>query len=201
MQAKLEAMEDGVVPLSLYEVGRLGQQTQLLARLVDDLRTLSLAEAGRLSLQLRPVALGQAVEQITAAFVEQAQAKGMVLQCQVDHHLQQIEADPDRLAQMLGNLIDNAIRYSSSGSTVVITQSAKAITVSDNGPGLSHEALLHVFDRFYRAESSRNRSAGGSGLGLAIVKAVAEAHGWQVRAANASAGGAVFSIEMGQGAT
>jgi two-component system, OmpR family, sensor histidine kinase BaeS len=195
MQAKLEAIEDGVFPLSLEEIKKLSKQTHLLARLVEDLRTLSLADAGQLRLETRVFNLAAKVREITSGFEPSAQQKRVKLEVRAPERLE-LHGDPDRISQVLSNLLDNALRYTPEHGTVCIalesTQNTARVIVSDSGRGLPPESLEHVFDRFYRVDESRNRSSGGSGLGLAIARTILELHGGKISVQNRLEGGAEF---------
>jgi two-component system, OmpR family, sensor histidine kinase BaeS len=195
MQAKLEAIEDGVFPLSIDEIKKLSKQTQLLARLVQDLRTLSLADAGQLQLETRSFNLAAKIREITSGFEPSAQQKLVKLEVRAPEKLE-LHGDPDRIAQVLTNLLDNALRYTPEHGSVCIalesTQNTARVIVSDSGQGLPSESLEHVFDRFYRVDESRNRSSGGSGLGLAIARTILELHGGKISVQNRLEGGAEF---------
>jgi two-component system, OmpR family, sensor histidine kinase BaeS len=195
MQAKLEAIEDGVFPLSIDEIKKLSKQTHLLARLVQDLRTLSLADAGQLQLETRAFNLAAKIREITSGFEPSAQQKRVKLEVKAPEKLE-LHGDPDRIAQVLSNLLDNALRYTPEHGTVCIalesTQNTARVIVSDSGQGLPSESLEHVFDRFYRVDESRNRSSGGSGLGLAIARTILELHGGKISVQNRLEGGAEF---------
>ncbi len=195
MQAKLEAIEDGVFPLTIDEIKKLSKQTHLLARLVQDLRTLSLADAGQLQLETRVFNLAAKIREITSGFEPSAQQKRVKLEVQAPERLE-LHGDPDRIAQVLSNLLDNALRYTPEHGTVCIalqsTQNTARVIVSDSGQGLPPESLEHVFDRFYRVDESRNRSSGGSGLGLAIARTILELHGGKISVQNRLEGGAEF---------
>ncbi len=195
MQAKLEAIEDGVFPLSLDEIKKLSKQTQLLARLVQDLRTLSLADAGQLQLESRTFNLASKIREITSGFEPSAQQKRVKLEVKAPERLE-LHGDPDRIAQVLFNLLDNALRYTPEHGTVCIalesTKNTVRVIVRDSGQGLPSESLEHVFDRFYRVDESRNRSSGGSGLGLAIARTILELHGGKISVQNRLEGGAEF---------
>ena len=205
LQGHIDAMEDGVLPLDSGSLGTLTKQTQLLARLVEDLRTLSLADAGKLSLERQRFDLGELANTCTAAFAGRANAKSVALTLERPPALP-LYADADRLLQVLGNLLSNALHYTPAGGEVTVrvrratlhtdvsSEPAAQLTVADSGPGLSEEALGRVFDRFYRADVSRGRTTGGSGLGLAIVQALVTLHGGQVSATNGPQGGARFSV-------
>ncbi len=190
IQGTLEGMQDGVLPLDEEQVAALHAQSQLLNRLVGDLKLISLAEAGQLKLERRPTLPGELIRRVVEGAQPLAGQKNIRLEAQPGADLPEVFIDPDRIAQVLNNLIDNALRYTQEGGRVSV-QAATApggtaleVTVSDTGPGISPEDLPYIFDRFYRADKSRARASGGSGLGLAIVKQLVEAHGGQVRAAS-----------------
>jgi two-component system, OmpR family, sensor histidine kinase BaeS len=195
MQAKLEAIEDGVFELSIDEVKKLSRQTRLLARLVEDLRTLSLADAGQLRLETRKFNLANRVREVTSGFEPSAQSKHVQLEVIAPEKLE-LYGDPDRISQVISNLLDNALRYTPEHGTVRVTLEAQAkqarVIVSDSGHGLPSDSFERVFDRFYRVDESRNRSSGGSGLGLAIAKTILELHGGGISVSNRAEGGAQF---------
>ncbi len=200
MQGRLEAIQDGVVPLEMGEIDRLHQQARLLSRLVEDLRTLSLADAGRLNLALQPLNLAELARRMAAAFGAALEAKQVALELRLPEGPVPVRADPDRLAQVIGNLLTNALEHTPAGGRIAL-EVAKDTThahlrVLDSGPGIPAEALNKVFDRFYRAEASRSRATGGSGLGLSIVKALVELHKGTVAAHNRPEGGALFEVRL-----
>lgn len=197
MQAQLESLQDGVDPLTPEAIDSLYEETRLLSRLIIDLRTLSLAEAQQLSLELSEVDMGDLVKRTVARFEKEALQKDVHLVTNI-RGAYQLEVDAERLSQVLSNLLSNALRYTPEGGFVTVSLEQKdrnlELTVHDTGKGLSEDALKHVFDRFYRSDKGRVRSEGGSGLGLAIVKALTELHGGSVSVANRVEGGAVFSV-------
>jgi signal transduction histidine kinase len=176
----LEAMLDGVFPTTPDNLALIHEETLLLGRLVEDLRTLSLAEAGQLSLDKTPLDLTELTAQAVAAFEPLAEAENVRLLTDLPAEPVSITADADRLRQVLGNLLANALRHVTKGengppqvTVSLVRQNGTAVLrIADNGPGLSPQAQAHVFDRFWRADSARSRDQGGSGLGLAICKAV-----------------------------
>lgn len=188
LQANLEAMQDGVLPMDLEQVQVLYDQVQLLNRLVADLRLLSLAESGHLTLEKQPTELLPLVQKVAGQFETAAAQKAVRLMITAPDNLPALPLDAQRIQQVLVNLLDNALRYTPEGGEIRIEitpeQSRRRIVVavSDTGPGIPHEDLPHVFERFYRADKSRARSSGGSGLGLAIVKQLVQLHGGEVRA-------------------
>ncbi len=169
-----EALADGVLPPTPQTFAIIYDEAQRLTRLVDDLRTLSLSEAGELALQIAPLRPEEIVERAAAAHQPQAAARRVEIVTDVAPDLPDVEGDFDRVAQVLDNLLANALRLSPEGSTVALRAEAFGrfvrFSVRDQGPGLAPEDQQRVFDRFYRTDRSRSRDLGGSGLGLAIAR-------------------------------
>lgn len=188
IQGNLEAMLDGVLPASPEEIASLRDETALLARLVSDLRLLSLAEAGQLKLEKVETDLGELALRVLASLRPQAESSQVELISEIGENLPRLALDADRISQVLHNLLGNALRHTPSGGKVTLRVNAEGqtagrqvrIEVTDTGNGIASEDLPYVFDRFYRADKSRNRSSGGSGIGLAIVKQLVEAHSGRV---------------------
>ena len=192
VQGNLQAILDGVYPLDRQEIATIHEQTLVLSRLVDDLRELARAEAGQLELRIQPVDPAALVEPVAGMYRETAAAKGVELAVDVAPGLPVALADPDRVRQVLHNLLANALRYTPPGGRITVGAHAVAdpasivVSVTDTGPGIPPDALAHVFDRFWRADKSRSRpqngsespdTSGGSGLGLAIARQLVEAQG------------------------
>ncbi|BBN94104.1 sensor signal transduction histidine kinase, smeS [Deinococcus grandis] len=197
MQARLDAMEDGVYPLNTEQITLLSTQTQLLTRLVGDLRTLTLADAGRLALDPRPLDLGALGREVVQALQDRAAALGLTLGVQAEPAL--THADRDRVRQITTNLVDNALRHARSRVQVRVEARGEQVVlhVEDDGPGIPEGSREAVFTRFTRLDASRSRDTGGSGLGLAIVRALAAAHGGQAAlAASKGLGGAHFTVTL-----
>lgn len=199
MRGRLEAMEDGVVDLSLDEVRDLHTQVLALTRLVEDLRVLSLADYGQLRLERSEFDLAELAGAVAASARVNADDKGVALKVLgVDAVM--VEADRDRMRQVMLNLLDNAIRHSPDGGQVTITVGTDTtgphFKVRDEGPGVPPGSERRIFERFARGDASRGRAHGGSGLGLAIVNAIVELHGGSVAAENAPGGGAVFTVRL-----
>jgi two-component system OmpR family sensor kinase len=201
LQGNLRALLDDVYPLEKEEIARLYDETRLLSRLVDDLRELAQAEAGQLRFNMQPTDVVSLLRTAVAKFEPAAESRSVQLSCNVADALPQVTADPDRLAQVMNNLMTNALRHTPEGGRIVVSATAVTgaveVSVTDNGEGIPAEDLPHVFDRFWRADHSRSRAGGGSGLGLAIVRAMVQAHGGQVRAASDGPGkGSTFSFTL-----
>ncbi|MBE2269348.1 MAG: HAMP domain-containing protein [Anaerolinea sp.] len=200
IQSNLEAMLDGVLPTSPDELASLHHETLHLNRLITDLRTLSLAESGQLHLQKQTVDPGSLVQQVSDRMRLGAEEKHITLETDVASDLPQVQADPERLMQVMTNLVDNALRYNPNGTRVTVaarhTKECIELSVSDNGQGIPPEDIPHLFERFWRGEKSRNRATGGSGLGLTIVKQLVEAHEGQVRVESQLGNGTRFTVYL-----
>jgi signal transduction histidine kinase len=203
LQGNLEALRDGVLPPSAETLNSLHSETILLARLVSDLRELSLAEAGQLKLLPEPTDMAELARQTVESLRTGAAARGVSLALEVQGDLPTMTVDGGRIGQVLRNLLENAIRHSPQGGQVRLTMRRDAqaagglrATVADQGPGIPAEELELVFERFYRSDPSRARSTGGAGLGLAIVKLLVEAHGGRVWAESEPGQGARFAFTI-----
>jgi signal transduction histidine kinase len=196
----LEAMRDGVVKPNPALISSLHEEAMLLSRLVEDLQELELAEAGKLKLVRQSVDISDIVGKAVTASQAAANEKGVVLSIDLPDEIPPVEADPERIGQVLRNLLNNAITHTPSGGHVDITASTNdseiEVSVRDTGSGISPDHLPHIFDRFYRADQSRARETGGSGLGLAIVKELIEMHGGHVRAESTPGHGATFYFTL-----
>jgi len=183
MQGNLEALLDGVYPPDASHLEPILDETRVLSRLVDDLRTLSLAEAGALTLHREPTDVARLLTDSVASFRAQADGAGVALVAVIDDALPAMDVDPVRMREVLSNLLSNALRYTPRGGSVRVSASTSdgrlRLSVRDTGPGIAAEALPHVFDRFYKSEESR-----GAGLGLAIAKSLVVAHGGEIEAAS-----------------
>lgn len=203
-RAHLEALLDGVYPLSVANLHIVLEQNQLLSRLVEDLRTLALAESGQLALEKMSVDVCDLINRLSDTFRAQANEKQiqLLLPNGIKNASEPLQAlgDPMRLEQILGNLLSNALRHTPAGGWVRIgledLGAQIKVTVQDTGQGIPEADLAHIFERFYRVDRSRSRSEGGSGLGLAIARNLALAHGGWLEAANAPQGGAIFTLTL-----
>jgi two-component system, OmpR family, sensor histidine kinase BaeS len=194
----LEAAEDGVVELDMALVSSLLEEALVLQHVIDDLQDLAAADAGELRLHRRQVDVPELLHAVADAFAPAAEAAGVALV--VSAAPGTLTADPVRLRQAIGNLVTNAIRHTPVGGRVTLSsrpgEAHAAIVVADTGPGIPEEQRDLVFERFWRAEKSRNRQMGGSGLGLAIVRKIAESHGGAVEVSSAAGTGAVFTLRL-----
>ncbi|MFZ5808749.1 MAG: sensor histidine kinase [Chloroflexota bacterium] len=202
-RANLEAMIDGVYPLSVENLQPVVEQNELLTRLVEDLRTLAMADAGQLSLEKVPTHLMNICERVIESVRPQLEGRGIKIEWITLEHspnFDLVQGDPQRLEQILGNILSNAQRYTPSGGRIelMLTEEGDSlcVRVRDSGPGIPEESLPYIFDRFYRVDRARSRAEGGSGLGLAIARQLAEAHGGSLTAENAREGGAEFTLRL-----
>jgi two-component system OmpR family sensor kinase/two-component system sensor histidine kinase BaeS len=209
IQGNLEGILDGVYQPTPEHLAATLEETRLLARLVDDLQTLSLAEAGQLPLHPVTLSVAGLLSDVVTGFANQAAEQGVALQVADPRDLGELElvADPDRLDQVLSNLVANALRHTPSGGRVTLSAAplpggelmpgGARLQVADTGAGIPPEDLPYIFDRFWRGDRSRVRSAGaGSGLGLAIAKQLVQAHGGQIHAESQPGQGTVFTIDL-----
>ena len=175
-------------------------EAQHLQHLIDDLRTLSLADAGELPLTRQPVAPQALLERAAAAHMTQAQANRISLDIQTAANVPEVDVDPGRMAQVLGNLLGNALRYTPADGKITLAAEADALSVRlhvrDTGAGIAREDLPHIFERFYRADPAREQQDGSSGLGLAIAKSIVEAHGGSIAVDSMPGQGATFTITL-----
>jgi signal transduction histidine kinase len=193
-----EALADGKLPGTPETFEAMHIQAQHLNRLIEDLRTLSLADAGQLSLMQRPVEPRGLLEHTALAYLPVAESRGITLVVE-GGDVPPVMVDPDRLLQVLGNLVSNALRHTGTGGRVALSavrsNGQVLLRVQDTGPGIPTEDLPYIFDRFYRGDKSRS-SDGASGLGLAIARSLVEAHGGRITVENVPGGGAQFSVSL-----
>jgi signal transduction histidine kinase len=197
IQGKLEGVLDGVYPSTPEHLSPILKEIRLLARLVEDLRLLSLAETGQLTLEKRATDMGALLRDAQVNFGPQAADRGVTLALDLPTELPKVIADQRRIGQVLGNLLTNALRHTPSGGCVTLSATASGeivkVTVTDTGPGIPPEDLPYIFERFWRGEKSRSRAGGGAGLGLAIAKHLVQAHGGEI--------GVESPSEVGEGTT
>jgi signal transduction histidine kinase len=239
----LEALRDQVLKPTPERFATMYDETRLLLRLVDDLHTLSLADAGDLPIERRPNAPRQLLEHVAQTYCHAAEQQGVALRVDAADDVPEVCVDGEQLARALGNLVSNALRYTPAGGTITLAATADhrlptadlsqnketrrqaapadtnlpvsqspslpgreksvggrpssvVFTVSDTGVGIAAEHLPSIFERFYRADPSRQEETGGSGLGLAIVKSIVEAHGGRIGVESALGGGTTFTIAL-----
>ncbi|WIY06340.1 HAMP domain-containing sensor histidine kinase [Amycolatopsis mongoliensis] len=199
IRGRLEAAEDGHLPFDHALTASLLEETVLLQHIVEDLQDLAAADAGWLRLHPEPVDAAELAGHVAAAHADRAAAAGVTLTVSARGETG-FEADPVRVRQVVSNLVTNAVRHTPPGGRVTIHVSSTVdevvIAVADTGTGIAAEDLPHVFDRFWRAEKSRNRQTGGSGLGLAIVRHLVEAHGGTVAAESEVDTGSTFTVRL-----
>lgn len=204
LEAYFEAIEDGVRTLDPETLSMLRLQTHRMVRFAGDAAALAQAEENPGTITPTPVAPRTVVTAAVAAAQDRFDGKGVSLHWRADEGLPNLWADPHRLAQVLGNLLDNALRHTPAGGRVTVDAAtphpgAVTLTVTDDGEGIPAEHLPHVFERFYRTDAARDRDHGGSGIGLAIVKALVEAHGGGIGVASSKAGTTVtITLPTGQ---
>jgi signal transduction histidine kinase len=218
----LEALRDQVLKPTPERFATMYSETQLILHLVDDLHTLSLADAGELPLERRPRAVRPLLERVAETYRHAAEQQGVALYVQADRSLPEICMDEEQIARALSNLVSNALHYTPAGGTITLSATAETkdqrpkskdidasfsssapgpaslvrLKVSDTGIGIAPEHLPSVFERFYRADPSRQQATGGSGLGLAIVKSIVEAHGGEISVESALGQGTTFMITL-----
>jgi signal transduction histidine kinase len=203
IQGNLEGILDGVYQPTPEQIEILLDETRQLARLVEDLRTLTQAEAGQLPLIYEEVDIAGLLEDARTSFASQAQAAGLSLQVQVESQGPPllVTGDAGRLQQVLGNLLDNALRHTPADGSICLSAAPwddnVRIQVADTGEGIPPEDLPYVFDRFWRGDPARQRGHGaGSGLGLAIARQLVQANGGRISVESQPGNGTTFTIEL-----
>ncbi|HEX8992190.1 MAG TPA: ATP-binding protein [Anaerolineales bacterium] len=196
----IESMRDGVLKPTPERLEAIQSEVQHLHRLVEDLRILSQADAGEMVLTREALSVRGLLERAVQSYRPLAEKDGIRMSISAPAGLPEIQADPDRLARVLGNLISNSLRYTPAGGEIGLKAQAQngnavKITLTDNGKGIAAEALPYIFDRMYRADSSRSQSE-ESGLGLAIARSIVEAHGGSVSAESAPGEGTTMTIVL-----
>ena len=197
----LESLRDGVLKPTPERLDVLYGEAQHLTRLVEDLRTLSLADSRELSITCHPTPPRALLERLAADYQQQAEQSGIDLRVEAAAGLPQVNVDETRMMQVLGNLVSNALRYTPSGGWIALGAQADdhhvTFTIQDNGTGMAPEVVPHVFERFYRGDESRAPGSGESGLGLAIAKSIVELHNGQINATSAGPGqGSTFTVRL-----
>jgi signal transduction histidine kinase len=195
IQGNLEGLLDGLYPRDDAHLAPVLEETRVMSRLVDDLRTLALAESGALRLHRETTDLGVLVSETAASFRAQAEAAGVALSVDAADDVPLLEIDPVRIREVLSNLMANALRHTPRDGKVVIAVSADdrrvAVSVRDTGSGIAPDVLPHIFDRFYKSDDSR-----GSGLGLTIAKNLVAAHEGEISAESAPGRGTTIRFTL-----
>ena len=201
IQGYVEAVRDGVLQPDDATINTIYQQVQYLAHLVEDLRLLAQAEAKDFRLSKQPDSLIDVLRRSVEAFRPRAEAKGVSVTLDAPREFPLVLMDRTRVAQVVGNLLENAISHAPEAGQVTVSAevsagNAASIAVADDGAGIPPDDLPHVFDRFYRVDTSRTRATGGAGLGLTIAKQLVEAHGGSIRAESSLGAGSRFIFEL-----
>ena len=198
IQGNVEGILDGLYPADEARLKSIMEETQILSRLVDDLRTLALAESGSLQLRREPVNLGELIRDVVAGYESQSTEKEIQIELSLTD-FEDVNIDPQRLREVLSNLIGNALRYTPGGGKIKVglaesvsgVERSVLLFVEDNGPGIESADLSHVFERFYKSSDS-----GGMGLGLSIAKYLVEAHGGKIWAESEMGKGTKISFTL-----
>jgi signal transduction histidine kinase len=200
LRGHLEALEDGLLAPTPETLASLGEEVRLLERLVDDLQDLALAEAGQLALERGPVDLAGEIERAVKGARPTADELGLRLETDLPAGLPEVEGDARRIAQILRNLLGNALTHTPPGGRIRVRARPAggevAVEVEDSGAGIPARHLPYLFDRFYRTDASRSRATGGAGLGLAIVQQLATAHGGRVWVESEAGKGSTFGFSL-----
>ena len=196
-----EAVHDGVLPPTRENFEIIREEAARLEHLVNDLRTLSLADAGELTINPQTVEPERLIREVESLYQYETQRKDITLDVDIDLPLAALEVDPGRMTQVLTNIVDNAIRHTPEGGRITLRArqagSSVELSVQDSGPGVSSDMLDRIFERFYRTDVSRQREGdGGSGLGLAIAKSIVQAHGGQLSAESEAGRGVKVIISL-----
>lgn len=201
LEAYVEALEDGVRTLTPSTAAMLRDQTRRLVRFSEDVAALAKAEESSFSLARSMIDVTSVARRCVAAAQERFGTNNVTLRLPQRQQLPPLWADEQRLAQVFGNLLDNALLHTPLGGSVELTCARNGdsviVTVADDGEGIAAEHLPMIFERFYRADTARDREHGGAGLGLAIAKALVEAHGGTISVNSAGPGtGATFTVDL-----
>ncbi len=195
-----EAVHDKVLPPSIETFEIIREETERLEHLVDDLRILSMADAGELKLTLRPYSPQKLLHDAQKIYSHQARQKKISIQTKAATDLPEIEIDPERMREVFSNIIENALRYTPQNGHITLSAQLAGdvirMSVRDSGPGVAADELDRIFERFYRTEASRARDKGGSGLGFAIAKSIVEKHNGRIWAESKSGEGLTIVIEL-----
>jgi signal transduction histidine kinase len=200
IRAHLENLLDGVERPEPKTMQVMLAQTERLSRLIEQLLELSRLESGELPLLREAMPLGPLVTQVLSEIEVARSDRGVAMRNQMSNDLPPVDADRERVHQVLFNLIDNAVRFTPSGGAVTVTaerhNGSVEVQVADTGMGIPPEHLPRLFERFYRADPARSREDGGTGIGLAIARSVVEAHGGHLKAQSEIGKGSVFTFDL-----
>ncbi len=196
----VEAMRDGSLPATPERFDAINNETNLLKRLVEDLRTLSIADAGELKLIIQDISPGELLQQIKDTFEPLAKEQNIQIQIETSANVPDLHIDRERMIQVLSNLVSNALRYTPAGGTITLgiqsSQDVVMLIVQDTGAGIPQDQIDKVFERFYRVDEARHEIQGELGLGLAIVKSIVEAHSGTIQVTSQPGEGATFTITL-----
>jgi two-component system sensor histidine kinase BaeS len=193
LRGEIEALQDGVRPLDREAVNSLASEAARLARVIEDLHTLSLSDLGALSYHKEPVDLAEVIQDVVDAQRARLSEKGLVIELELRPFV--ISGDADRLGQVFANLLQNSLRYTDAPGRIVVSTGRHAVVWEDSSPGVPEQDLPRLTEHLFRVEGSRSRAGGGSGLGLAIAAAIVHAHGGTLTAGASRLGG--LRIELG----
>ena len=200
LRGNLESLQEGVIAATPEVIISLHDEVVRISRLVNELQDIGLADAGELHLSRREAPVEELVEKVAMPFSGEAKYKNVNFTVDLPANLPAVHVDPDRIVQVLLNILGNALRYTPSGGKVtlsaVLAGDNIVFSIKDTGPGIAPEDLDNVFERFYRSDKSRTRAGGGTGLGLAIAKGLVEAHGGKIWAESRLKEGSIFSFTV-----
>jgi len=195
-----DAVHDGVLPPTRENFEIIRDEALRLDHLVEDLRMLSLADAGELSIDLQEVSAQKLLRDIQTTYLQIAAQKNVTIHLDVAQDVQMLNIDPGRMTQVLTNILDNALRHTPEGGQIDVlarnVENGVEISIKDNGPGIDGEDVNRIFTRFYRADEARSRDYGGSGLGLAIARSIVQAQNGEIWAESAPGQGLTIYIKM-----
>ncbi len=198
----LEAMAEGVVEPDAAAIASLREEVEVLSRLVQDLSQLAAVEAGQLKIEPAPLNALEVLSSTRVKFGPELEARGLTMRVSAQEGTPEVRADPARLSQILSVLVSNAITHSDAGGVISIIAAGEGegtrvrFSVADTGAGIPQAELPFVFERFYRADRSRDRATGGAGLGLTIAKGLVEAHGGTIEAESEAGKGTVIRFAL-----
>ena len=200
IKGKLEGILDGVYPSTADHIVPVLEEATLLERLIDDLRLLSLAEAGQLPLYRDEVPVKDLLEDVRGTFATEAAQHQVTLSVEAPPDVGALAVDPQRMQQVLGNLVANSLRYTPPGGRIDLTARAHgdvvSIAIADSGSGIAPDDVPHIFDRFWRGDKARARNGNSAGLGLAIARQLVEAHGGGIAATSKLGYGTTITVEL-----